>query len=71
MNYNTKTILGLIFILIAFITLIIAAIWSIVFQFQNPDMTELRLLIENPYPTVVAIISLIGFMVGKTLIGIK
>jgi uncharacterized membrane protein len=71
MNNNIKTTIGMILILIAFIAMIVAAIWSIVFNFQNPDMTDLRLVIENPGPTIIAIVSLIGFGVGKTLIGLK
>ena len=71
MNNNIKTTIGMILILIAFIALIIAAIWSMIFNFQNPDMTDLRLVIENPGPTIIAIVSLIGFGVGKTLIGLK
>jgi hypothetical protein len=71
MKNKIKTTIGMILILIAFIALIVAAIWSIVFQFQNPDMIGLRLIIENPGPTIIAIVSLIGFGVGKTLIGLK
>lgn len=52
MNNNIKTTIGMILILIAFIALIIAAIWSMIFNFQNPDMTDLRLVIENPGPTI-------------------
>lgn len=71
MKNKIKTTIGMILNLIAFIALVVAAIWSIVFQFQNPDMTELRLFIENPGPTIMAIVSLIGFGVGKALIGLK
>lgn len=71
MNNNIKTTIGMILILIAFIAMIVAAIWSMIFNFQNPDMTDLRLVIENPGPTIIAIVSLIGFGVGKTLIGLK
>lgn len=68
---NIKTLIGMILIIIAFIALIVAAIWATVFHFQNPDMTELRLAIENPYPTVIATISLIMAWVGKKLLGVK
>lgn len=71
MKNKIKTTIGMILNLIAFIALVVAAIWATVFQFQNPDMTELRLFIENPGPTIMAIVSLIGFGVGKALIGLK
>jgi hypothetical protein len=71
MKNKIKTTIGMILNLIAFIALVVAAIWATVFQFQNPDMTELRLFIENPGPTIMAIVSLIGFGVGKVLIGLK
>ena len=71
MKNKIKTTIGMILNLIAFIALVVAAIWATVFQFQNPDMTELRLFIENPGPTIIAIVSLIGFGVGKVLIGLK
>jgi hypothetical protein len=71
MKNKIKTTIGRILILISFVALVAAAIWSIVFQFQNPDMTELRSFIENPGPTIIAIVSLIGFGAGEALIGLK
>ena len=68
MKNKITTTVGMILILGAFIALIIAAIWSTIFRFQNPDMTDLRLVIENPTPTIIAIVSLIGFGVGKAFI---
>ena len=65
MKNKIKTTIGMILILIAFIALIVAAIWATVFKFHNPDMTDLRLCIENPGPTIIAIVSLIGFGVGE------
>lgn len=71
MKNKIKTTIGMILILIAFIALIVAAIWATVFKFHNPDMTDLRLCIENPGPTIIAIVSFIGFGVGEALIGLK
>ena len=71
MKNKIKTTIGMILILIAFIALIVAAIWATVFKFHNPDMTDLRLCIEHPGPTIIAIVSLIGFGVGEALIGLK
>ena len=65
---NIKYGIALILICIALIMMIGAAISSIIFQFQNPDMTEIRCLIENPGPSIVAVIALIIFLVGSSLI---
>lgn len=70
MKNNIKTIIGLTLIITAFIAILVAAIWAVVFQLMNPDMTELRLFIENPYPTIIALISIGVLMVGKFLLGV-
>ena len=70
MKNNIKAIIGITLIIVAFIALITAAIWAIVFNLMNPDMTELRLFIENPYPTIIALVSVAGLMVGKFLLGV-
>ena len=70
MKNNIKTIIGLTLIITAFIAILVAAIWAVVFQLMNPDMTELRLFIENPYPTIIALVSVAGLMVGKFLLGV-
>ena len=67
---NIKIIIGMALIIIAFVAIIASAIWAIVFNIMNPDMTELRLFIENPYPTIIGIVSVAGLMVGKFLLGV-
>jgi hypothetical protein len=69
MKDNIRTIIGLALVIISFVALIAAAIWAIVFNLMNPDMTELRLFIENPYPTIIAFVSIVTLMVGKLLLG--
>lgn len=66
-NKNTKTFIGAALVIIAFAAVIISAVWALVFHFMNPDMTELRLFIENPYPSIITIISLVVLLVGKSL----
>lgn len=66
-NNKIKTIIGMVLIIIAIIAAVGSAIWSWVFNLMNPDMTELRLFIENPYPTIIAIVSTIGLMIGRVL----
>lgn len=67
---DIKTIISMALIIIAFIAIVVSAIWAIVFQLMHPDMTELRLFIENPYPTIICIVSLAVLMVGKFWLGV-
>lgn len=66
---NIKTIIGLALIIIAIIAVVVSVIWYWTFYLMNPDMTGLRLFIENPYPTIIAIASMVGLLVGRSLIG--
>lgn len=69
---NIKTTIGAILIITSIVAVIVSAIWSAVFQIMNPDMTNMRILIENPYPTIIAIISLAVFLFsGKLMNDIK
>ena len=68
MKNNIKTIIGLTLIITAFIAILVAAIWAVVFNLMNPDMTELRQFIENPYPTIIDLVSVAALMVGKFLL---
>ena len=68
-NNNIKTIIGAILVIVAFIAILVAAIWALVFKFMNPDMTEMRLFLENPQPTIIAIASVIVLYVAKVLVG--
>lgn len=68
MRKNIKAITGIVLIIISFVAIIAAAIWAVVFNFMHPDMTELRLLIENPCPTIIVIVFMGVYVVGKSLI---
>ena len=70
MNKNIKTIIGVALIIISSIACVASAIWALVFNFMNPDMTELRLFLENPYPTIIIVVSAAGLMVGKFWLGV-
>lgn len=67
---NIKTIIAAAIIIIAFIACVASAIWALVFKFMNPDMTELRLFLENPYPTIIVIVSAAVLAVGKFWLGV-
>ena len=64
-----KTIIGATLAIVALIAVLVAAIWALVFKFMNPDMTEMRLFLENPQPTIIAIASVIVLYVAKVLVG--
>lgn len=68
MKNNIKAIIGMVLIIIAFVAIIASAIWAVVFHLMNPNMTELRLFLENPYPTIICIVSAAILMVGKFFI---
>lgn len=68
MSNNTKSLIGIILIILSSIALIVAVIWSIAFKLINPDMTDLRLIIENPYPTIIGCAAVVGWIVGRVLI---
>ena len=70
MKNNIREIIGIVLIAISFIAIVAAAIWAIVFNLMNPDMTELRLFIENPYPTIIILVSAATLMVCKFLLGV-
>lgn len=64
-----KEIIKNILIFGGIIGMIICAVMAAVFHFQNPDMTDLRMFMEYPGPTIWAIVcyvcSQIGINMGK------
>lgn len=65
---KTKTIIGLVLMIISTISVVACAVCATVFYFQNPDMTELRRLIEFPQPAIGVVICLAVFGIGKYII---
>ena len=63
-----KDIIGVTLIIGAFIGMLICAIASIIFSFQNPDMTEMRRFLEYPEPTIWLIVCLVCAWIGKTIL---
>ena len=62
---KTKTIIGLVLMIISTIGMVACAVCATVFYFQNPDMTELRRFIEFPWPTIGAAVCLAVLGIGK------
>ena len=59
-----KSIFGLIMIFIGLGLIIYAGVSATIFRFQNIDMTDMRLFMENPAPTILVIIGYIMARVG-------
>ena len=59
-----KKMIGSGLILCGFLGMLACAIAALVFKCQNPDMTEMRLFLEYPWPTVWCIVDYIGMQVG-------
>lgn len=60
-----KTIIRLALMIVSLIGMIACSVSATVFYIRNPDMTELRRLIEFPWPTigVVACLAVFGAVV--------
>ena len=67
-NNNTTARIGLLLFFVGVIVLISATMDTTLFHFKNPDMTELRLLMEHPAPAIASLIALVSILVGKGLI---
>lgn len=71
MKSNIKGIFGIILLFLAGIGLLACLIWAMVLRFQNVDMTELRMFIEHPGPSIYSIVCLIVGKIGLSLLGDK
>ena len=63
-----KTIIRVVLMTMSTIGMVACAVCAMVFYFQNPDMTELRRLIEFPQPAIGVVICLAVFGIGKYII---
>ena len=63
-----KETIAIILIATALIGAVVASIWSIVFNIQHPDMTHMRLMMENPGPIITVFICLIMYLVGTHML---
>ena len=65
---HKRTIIGFVMFLIGVGLMIYAGVAAMMFNFQHIDMTELRQFIENPAPTIVAIVGYIVAYSGIVLV---
>lgn len=63
-----KETIALLLVGTALIGAVVACIWSTVFNIQHPDMTQMRLMIENPGPIITVFICLIMYLVGTHML---
>lgn len=66
-----KEFIGVILTIGSLIGIVVCAIVSTIFYFQNPDMTDLRRLFEYPEPAIGAVICFITFTIGSILVSNK
>lgn len=65
---KTKTIIRLALIIVSLMGMLACSVSATVFYIQNPDMTELRRLIEFPWPTIGVVVCLVVYGIGKYMI---
>lgn len=63
--------LGVIIMLLSIAGLVAGGIWYGIYNLMNPDMTDMRLFLSNPYPTIMAFGSLITAYIGYYLYGVE
>lgn len=65
---KTKTIIRLALIIVSLIGMLACSASATVFYIRNPDMTELRRLIEFPWPTIGFMACLVAYVIGEYVI---
>ena len=66
-----KEFIGLICMVGGFVGALICAIMNVVFRFKNPDMTEYRMILENPTTVIIGCICFVIIIVGGHLFGVN
>lgn len=68
-DYNRiREVIGIAFMFGSVIVAVIASIVSTVMRYDNPDMTEIRFIIEHPWTWKVSIGCVISYLVGWHLL---
>ena len=65
---KTKTIIRLALMIASLMGMLVCSVSATVFYIRNPDMTELRRLIEFPWPTIGVVVCLVVYGIGKYVI---
>lgn len=64
---NATKLLGVALFFLGIIAALCCVVAGVVIAIQNPDMTEMRQLIEYPQPTIIGVISICVAQIGKVL----
>ena len=64
---DVMKLLGVALFFLGIIAALCCVVAGVVIAIQNPDMTEMRQLIEYPQPTIIGVISICVAWVGKVL----
>lgn len=65
---KTKTIIRLALMIVFLMGMLACSVSATVFYIRNPDMTELKRLIEFPWPTIGVVVRLVVYGIGKYVI---
>lgn len=64
---NIKETIGLILLAISFLAIVVCGISAIVLKWTNPDMTEMRLFLTYPWPTIGCFASFVVGWIGYAM----
>lgn len=67
MKKHKFLIIGAIMIVIGIVMILGSAIADTIFECNNPDMTDMRRLIENPSPAITSVIGYIVLIIGSAI----
>ena len=59
-----KTIIHWFCMIVGVLGAVVSGVWLIVLQIQNPDATEMRILLDNPALVVLCVVCLILVFIG-------
>lgn len=65
MRKHKFLIIGALVALIGVVMIVGSGIADAIFEWNNPDMTDMRRLIENPSPTITSVIGCIVLVIGS------
>lgn len=67
MKKHKFLIIGAIMIVIGIVMILGSAIADTIFEWNNPDMADMRRLIENPSPAITSVIGYIVLIIGSAV----
>lgn len=66
-NSNIKKIIGSILMVASFLAIVVCGVAAVILEFKNPDMTDMRMFLTYPWPTIGSFVSLIVGLVGESI----